>query len=1227
MPSTSQLSRKVAKLLLVFCSAILLGTIFMLSSAPATSAVTPASASASTDVTVDLGASISVRVLDTTLDPMSLLAFDLTPTADGVTANKRAVVDVSTSNITGYKLYVEANGKDHNNNYTTNLVQTDTEDSHVIPTSTSTASNKNFWNYVNPLISTTSVIPAHGTPDKIGQATVPADSSKTNVDINVGIDTTITAGTYQNQLLFTAIANEDTINYSLSFNANLPSGADPSTLANLPANQQASSVASSYTFTIPDTAPTLTGYNFVNYQDSETSTETYNPGDTVTVVADTSTSSSAVSGSKTLKAIWSNITYNIDFDANAPTGTTATGTTASMTNLDYNTSYNLTTNGYAVTGYTFGGWCSVAVTNPVVNPATACAAASGTYYANSASVQGLTETSGSTITMHALWTINNNTVTVTAGTGIASTTGSGDYDYGTTVTVGHTESAGYHFTSWTTVSGGVTVDANNQFTMPANDVEVTANGAINTCPITYNSNAPSGSTASGTTANSSMTYNQTATLTTNGYSVTGYQFDGWATTSDGAVAYTTTIPAADTATYCTTHNTTKTLYAHWTKKYTYTLNLNTNDGTSDKQILNYPTTSGGTTSTSHAFTNLNSYAPTRSGYNFLGWATSASGTSYVTSRTLYGSNASSTPTSDGFPVTGNLYARWEMNCSSANRICYVANAPSGTVSGTMDDQTIVYMTSSTSAGTVDTTALSGSTTELTLYSPNWTLTGYGFKGWSEKKNPSSTDKIYGPNETITLSTDQKAALGAGGIRLYAQWVANAGNMASWSGCSSLAQGSVTALTYGSDTYAVAKLADGKCWMIENLRTAGAGYDKGASWTSTVTDQQYNLLNISNTTPSPTENGTAYYWKSYGGYYSWHSAINTTEAGSTQYSNWNGSSYSTSTNAAAQGICPSGWRLPRSYAGSSTNNRESDFRYLNNQLNGSYSSVSTAAASNAWRTYPNNFVFAGYWRSTSSYSRGTYGVYWSSTVYGSNLAYNLYFGSTYVLPASYSSKNNGGSVRCVAADRQTVTVSNSNTTSGAASISVPEGGSATVTVTPSSGYYLSNVSCPSGYTCSGYSTGTSATGQQTVTVAHNGATSGGTLTFTGVKTLKQTCSDASTDSTFTYSGKQYIKLRTNSTGSTTDCYTKDSQGTADFDSAAALCPSGTGVPTSTKLQRLINAYGSDGTLYNTTGWSGHYWSSTPRDSDYAYGLYVGSSNTILRDYYGRTASNNVVCIVL
>ncbi len=222
---------------------------------------------------------------------------------------------------------------------------------------------------------------------------------------------------------------------------------------------------------------------------------------------------------------------------------------------------------------------------------------------------------------------------------------------------------------------------------------------------------------------------------------------------------------------------------------------------------------------------------------------------------------------------------------------------------------------------------------------------------------------------------------------------------------------------------------------------------------------------------------------------------------------------------------------------------------------------------------------------------------------------------------------GGTLGFVGTARTfTVSVSNTHTTSGANSISVPYGGSNTVTVTPSSGYYLSAVSCPSGYTCSGYGTGTSYTGQQTVTVTNNSTTSGGTLSFTGAAlTLAQMCNNASTGGTFYYGSIQYIKLKTNSTGTTTACYTKTSQGTATFDNAATLCPSDTGVPSQSEFQSLINAYGSDGTIYNTTGWYGNYWSSTSGD-DGAWRLEVYSSAAYFFYTGNRTASNYVVCIV-
>ena len=83
------------------------------------------------------------------------------------------------------------------------------------------------------------------------------------------------------------------------------------------------------------------------------------------------------------------------------------------------------------------------------------------------------------------------------------------------------------------------------------------------------------------------------------------------------------------------------------------------------------------------------------------------------------------------------------------------------------------------------------------------------------------------------------------------------------------------------------------------------------------------------------------------------------------------------------------------------------------------------------------------------------------------------------------------------DSYTITITNSNTSSSVSSLTISYGGSATVTVTPDSNYYLSDVSCPSGYTCSGYNTGASYTDAQTVTITNNNTTSGGELAFTGI----------------------------------------------------------------------------------------------------------------------------------
>ena len=375
---------------------------------------------------------------------------------------------------------------------------------------------------------------------------------------------------------------------------------------------------------------------------------------------------------------------------------------------------------------------------------------------------------------------------------------------------------------------------------------------------------------------------------------------------------------------------------------------------------------------------------------------------------------------------------------------------------------------------------------VTLLPSNFSRTGYGFAGWSDKfdyaTNPAAN--FYGPNERITLNTAYYTD-GKPGLSLYAVWVKSQGNLQDSakvaSVCNSLTAApidgtanlsSVSALTDQRDnnTYAIAKLADGKCWMIENMRldntnsdnSTGAlaqGYAKNATygnfaglanpelpWRSFSTTAnslystdgadnttnigsdladlrfpRYNNQNTASRASSQDANGNANTY-SYGNYYTWAAAI----ADLNNYTSNNASVTNTS-------ICPSGWRLPT--GGQMTVNTTADFYTLGKSImkdssgnsiepdqnaSGGYgyygNSVTNAAnktATAAIRSYPNNFLYSGLVYSGSVGDRGSYGNYWSSTAYDSNYAYYLYLYSSNVYPGTDGSvKYYGGSIRCL-----------------------------------------------------------------------------------------------------------------------------------------------------------------------------------------------------------------------
>lgn len=159
----------------------------------------------------------------------------------------------------------------------------------------------------------------------------------------------------------------------------------------------------------------------------------------------------------------------------------------------------------------------------------------------------------------------------------------------------------------------------------------TASGSISVAAktsykISYNANG-------GTGAPSQQTkwHGTNITLSSTKPSRTGYTFKGWATSSTGGVAY------SSGASY--TANASVTLYAVW-QIITYKVTYNANGGTGapGQQTKSYGVT-----------LKLSTMKPTRTNYNFKGWAKTSTGSVAYAAGSSYTSNAAIT-----------LYAVWEL---------------------------------------------------------------------------------------------------------------------------------------------------------------------------------------------------------------------------------------------------------------------------------------------------------------------------------------------------------------------------------------------------------------------------------------------------------------------------------------------------------------------------------------------------------------------------------------
>ncbi len=224
--------------------------------------------------------------------------------------------------------------------------------------------------------------------------------------------------------------------------------------------------------------------------------------------------------------------------------------------------------------------------------------------------------------------------------------------------------------------------------------------------VKYNANG-----GTGTTSSSSHTYDAAKKLTANGFSRSGYSFNGWNTKSDGTgTSYTNKQSVKNLS---STNGATVKLYAKW-KPNTYTVTYNANGGTGAP---------GKQTKTYGVDLTLSSIKPERTGYKFNGWNTKA--------------DASGTNYASGGKYTGNanltLYAKWK---PSNYTVTYNANG--GT--GAPGNQTKTYGV------------------DLTLSSAKPTRTGYTFSKWNTKADGSGTN--YNSGTKYTKNSN---------LKLYAQW--------------------------------------------------------------------------------------------------------------------------------------------------------------------------------------------------------------------------------------------------------------------------------------------------------------------------------------------------------------------------------------------------------------------------------------------------------------------------
>ena len=435
--------------------------------------------------------------------------------------------------------------------------------------------------------------------------------------------------------------------------------------------------------------PTRDGYTFNGWFKASSGGTQVNSSETVTT-------------DHTLYAQWTANSYSIEFDGNG-----AISDSMPLQSMTYDKSDNLRGNAYKRPGYTFLGW------------ATSANAAKATY-ADKESVKNLAESG--TVILYAVWSANSYSIEFD---GNGATSGSMEYqvmtyDKSEDLTANAYKRLGYTFLGWA-ISENATratyADKENVVNLaPSSTLTLYAVWKANTYSVAFKGNGAT----SGSMTPQTMTYDISDNLTANAYKRPGYTFLGWATSESATKA----IYADQESVTNLAISGTRTLYAVW-KANIYSVAFDGNGATSGSMASQAMTYDKSTSLT------VNTYK--RTGYTFLGWATSDSAT-----EATYKNQDSVKNLGESGTVT--LYAVWSANSYS---IEFDGN---GATSGAMASQAMTY-------------------DQLAFLKTNaYKRTGYTFLGWAV--SATATKATYGNAEIV------KNLAESGMVTLYAVWKAN-----------------------------------------------------------------------------------------------------------------------------------------------------------------------------------------------------------------------------------------------------------------------------------------------------------------------------------------------------------------------------------------------------------------------------------------------------------------------